>query len=348
MDPSCIGKKGAKAEAKARAKAQKLARAQAKARARAEKKARAQANRQGRPGLEAIPNIEHKCAEISQNPQMQRRMSPAAEAEAKAPPQTTAKTEARAEVTTAAQKTEIAGPVTAEAAEETSRTRRRSRQLVSETITTITRSDAAVAGETTSPAAAEGRPESKNGTILRLCAKDIMKQDILWCSSEDSVGLALEKMKQRDAGYIMIGRDRVLEGIVSKSDLAGAVSPYLRPKFAKWRQPLDDATLQIKIKWIMSRPVLTVKAETSLAAIMGNMCRSGIRCLPVTNKKGRVQGLITANDILEALLKLKSDPDTYVKVKAIPGSQSLQSDYRHNDLAATAQDKRQTQHLCHL
>ena len=52
----------------------------------------------------------------------------------------------------------------------------------------------------------------------------------------------------------MIGADGVLEGLVSKSDLAGAASPYLRPEFAKWRWPLDDATLQIKVKWIMSRP----------------------------------------------------------------------------------------------
>lgn len=57
----------------------------------------------------------------------------------------------------------------------------------------------------------------------------------------------------------LIGADGVLEGLVSKSDLAGALSSYLRSEFAKLRWPLDDATLQIKVKWIMSRPIRTIK-----------------------------------------------------------------------------------------
>jgi CBS-domain-containing membrane protein len=134
-----------------------------------------------------------------------------------------------------------------------------------------------------------------------------MQNKVTWASPDDSLQQALAKMQQTDAGYIMIGQNGVLEGIVSHSDITRAMSPYLQPIFAKWRQPLDDATLKIRIKWIMSRPVRTIKPETSLAASMEYMSQFRGRCLPVTDEQGNVQGLVTAFDIIQALLKSSSD-----------------------------------------
>jgi CBS domain-containing protein len=115
---------------------------------------------------------------------------------------------------------------------------------------------------------------------------------------------------------MMVGTEGLLEGIVSKSDITGAVSVYLRPIFTKWQQPLDDATLQIKIKWIMTRPVRTVSPETPLAVIMENMYRFGGRCLPVVDQQGKVQGIITAFAVFNALL-LNTDSDTSTAGKTL-------------------------------
>ena len=82
----------------------------------------------------------------------------------------------------------------------------------------------------------------------------------------------------------------------------------MQPIFSKWRRPLDDATLKIRIKWVMSRPVRTIKPETSLAAIVEQMSQFRGRCLAVTDEAGKVQGLVTAFDIFEALLN--SGPET--------------------------------------
>ncbi len=141
-----------------------------------------------------------------------------------------------------------------------------------------------------------------------LYAKDVMQKELVWGSPKDSVQQTLTKMQQHDIRYILIGQNGVLEGLVSKSDLTGGISPYLRPVFAKWRRPLDDATLQIRVKWIMSRPVHIVKPETPLANVMGNMCRFGVLCLPVVDQQGKVQGLVTEADIFKVLLELKSSP----------------------------------------
>lgn len=166
--------------------------------------------------------------------------------------------------------------------------------LISETIQKMSRSPAVLPGE-------------QPIVSLRTQAVDVMCTEIAWGSADDTVEQALTKMQQYDAGYMLIGKDGKIEGMVSKSDLAGAVSPYLRPAFAKWRRPLDDATLQLKIKWVMTRPVRTVTPDTTLAKVMEQMCRSGGRCLPVIDKQGQALGLITVFDIFKTLLEQDSE-----------------------------------------
>jgi CBS-domain-containing membrane protein len=125
-------------------------------------------------------------------------------------------------------------------------------------------------------------------------------------------------MQQHNSGYIMVGENETLEGIVSRSDITGATSIYLKPIFAKWHRPLDDATLRIRIKWIMSRPVRTIKPSTPLEKIMENMCRFGGRCLPVVNEQGKAVGLLTALDIFQTLLNTSEDVSTVGKTAETP------------------------------
>ncbi|GAF88301.1 unnamed protein product, partial [marine sediment metagenome] len=95
-----------------------------------------------------------------------------------------------------------------------------------------------------------------------------------------------------------------------------AVSAYLRPEFAKWRRPLDDATLQIRIKWIMSRSMHIIKPQTLLATIMREMCRHSLLSLPVVDQQGKVLGLVTEADIFEALLKQQNGANLSASSKA--------------------------------
>ena len=176
------------------------------------------------------------------------------------------------------------------------------KQPVSETIRKMARSPAVLPGEPASSATVENVALNSTGAPLAICAKDVMQKDAVWGNPDDSIQQSLKKMQQHKAGYMMVGQNGMLEGIVSRSDLIGAISPYLRPEFAKWCRPLDEATLQIKIKWIMSRPVRTIRPETSLAAIMESMCQFGRRALPVVDQQGKVQGLVTVFDIFKALL----------------------------------------------
>lgn len=201
---------------------------------------------------------------------------------------------------------------------------------ISETIRKMAQSPAILPGESSEPIISENAAdhppclpvEDKKGgrqatrrrrrnvglsQFLSMCAKDFMQNQVLWAGPDETVQQALAKMQQHDTGYIMVGADGALEGIVSRSDVTGALSPYLRPLFAKWCRPLDDATLKIKLKWIMSRPVRTIKPQTPLVTIMENVCRFGGRALPVVDEQGKVIGLVTVFDVFQMLLNTYAD-----------------------------------------
>ncbi len=149
-------------------------------------------------------------------------------------------------------------------------------------------------------------PGQQSLAALDLCAKDIMQEGVVWASPDDTIQNALATMQRCTTDYVMVGDGTTLTGIVSRSDLSASLSPYLRPAFAKWRRPLDDATLQIKLKWVMSRPVHIINPKMTLAAVIKNMCRCRVRCLPVVDPQGKVHGLVAEVNIFKALLKVKN------------------------------------------
>jgi CBS domain-containing protein len=150
------------------------------------------------------------------------------------------------------------------------------------------------------------------------CVTEIMQTDIVWALPDDSVRSVLSKMQQHNSGYVMVGSDGVPEGIVSNSNIAGAISPYLHPAFAKWRRPLDDASLDIKIKWVMSSPVRTMPADATIADAIENIRRFGGRCLPVVDAQGTVQGLVTVLDIIFKIFSVDGDSSQQCRTPQLP------------------------------
>jgi len=136
-------------------------------------------------------------------------------------------------------------------------------------------------------------------TLRSMTALDIMHDRLVWAGPDDSIQQVHAQMQQQAVDYVLVGDEATLEGIVSSSTIAGAVSPYLRPCFAKWRRPLDDATLQIRVRWVMARPVYTVRAEACIDEIVRRMRQYRVRSLPVQDVKGRVVGIVTAWDVMQ-------------------------------------------------
>ncbi len=137
---------------------------------------------------------------------------------------------------------------------------------------------------------------------IGLLASHLMQTEVHWISADDTVDQAQAKMQQTGVSYLLVGNGSKLDGIVTQSDLASAASVYLRPIFAKWRRPEDDATLQIRIKWVMSKQIYAVKVGTPLANIIHLNCKYDISCLPVIDAQGQVLGVVTTKDVFKAVL----------------------------------------------
>jgi CBS domain-containing protein len=87
--------------------------------------------------------------------------------------------------------------------------------------------------------------------------------------------------------------DGYLAGIVSERDI------LLR--MAK-KRPLRGTT----VRELMTQTVLTVRAETSLSDAAGKMLAHRLHCLPVVDQDGKLCGILTSTDLLQAFQKLQA------------------------------------------
>ena len=113
----------------------------------------------------------------------------------------------------------------------------------------------------------------------------------VWAIGPDaSVADALELMKQKDIGVVLVMDGEALVGIVSERDCARKV--LLPGKSAK-----DTAVAEV-----MTRRVLCVSANQSAEECMALMTEKHIRHLPVVGEGDRVIGVISIGDIGRAII----------------------------------------------
>jgi CBS domain-containing protein len=332
-----------KPEAEAEAAEEPKAEAEEKAKTETEAKPKTKAvEKNGKPEAKAKVEAEEKDETRprakTKDVTLEEKDKPKSEAKVEAEEKAETKTEAKPETKTAEEKdkpeaeAKVETEERAETEEKTTAPDQSREYVVSEAIQKLTQSMKVPSSEA-SPSegwAESGKPAMETpqcgspahiSVPSTVCTKDVMQKDVVWASPDESVQQALTKMQQHDCSYIIVGQDEALEGIVSKSDITGATSIYLRPIFAKWHGPSDDATLQIKLKWIMSRPVRTISPEAPLATIIENMCRFGGRGLPVVDEQGKVQGLVTVFDIFRTLLNTSEDISAVGKTAEAPALQ---------------------------
>jgi CBS domain-containing protein len=138
--------------------------------------------------------------------------------------------------------------------------------------------------------------------IEHVLVKDIMVSDVIWVEEDCPIGQVFERLESRSAAYALVGTDGHASGIISRTDVAGSISPYLKPQFARWRRPQDDATLDIKAKWAMSKPVRMVNISTPAFIAAARMLQWHVGCLPVADESGQIKGMLTRYELMKLLV----------------------------------------------
>lgn len=115
--------------------------------------------------------------------------------------------------------------------------------------------------------------------------ESIMEKNPVVVYVDEGIKEALARMVNYGAGILpVLNRENKVVGILTEHDLvkylAGVVS------------------LGLKVRDVMSSPVVTVGGNATLKEAMETMVKYGFRRLPVVNDEGVVEGIITAVDIV--------------------------------------------------
>ncbi|WP_112180733.1 MULTISPECIES: CBS domain-containing protein [Paraliobacillus] len=114
--------------------------------------------------------------------------------------------------------------------------------------------------------------------------KDIMTQDVTYCSPDDSLIKAAEMMKQHNVGAIPVCQDnKEIMGMVTDRDLV-------------LRGYALDKPGTTKIKEVMTDHLITAEQNTNVQEASSIMAEHQIRRLPIVENK-KIVGIVALGDL---------------------------------------------------
>ena len=114
--------------------------------------------------------------------------------------------------------------------------------------------------------------------------KEAMKTNLSIVKPEITVFEAAQMMKKRKIGNVLVVQEKLLIGILTESDI-------IKKVVAEGKNPQD-----IKVKNVMTTPVIVTDPYISLEEAMKTMGKCNVRRLPVIEKNNLI-GIITQKDI---------------------------------------------------
>lgn len=134
-------------------------------------------------------------------------------------------------------------------------------------------------------------------SIESLTVASIMTKDVKTATDSQTVKAVARIMNETDIGSVVIVKlteeDKPV-GIVTERDIV---------RLAGTTQVL---TMQMPVRDIMSKPVITIDATSSIKDAIQAMELNDFRRLPVVNKEKKMVGIITDKDIFRAIMKSQS------------------------------------------
>ena len=126
--------------------------------------------------------------------------------------------------------------------------------------------------------------------------KDWITREVVTIGPEASVKEAFGLLKSMGIRHLPVVKEGRLKGIVTDRDLR---RPKISDVFKSWDElyRLND---EIQVQDIMVAPAVTILEETTIQEAAKVMAQKRIGALPVTDKNGKLSGIISESDILRA------------------------------------------------
>jgi CBS domain-containing protein len=133
--------------------------------------------------------------------------------------------------------------------------------------------------------------------------KSNMSTNVETVEPTESLKDALRRIVARNIGSVLVVKENELVGIITERD----ISRYLAA---------DENALKRKVKYVMSKPLITIEATASVQDAIELMLKHGIRRLPVV-KQQKLVGIVSQMDVLRWVLRVGYEPHVPPEVKAI-------------------------------
>lgn len=122
-----------------------------------------------------------------------------------------------------------------------------------------------------------------------MLVNEIMKGPPATCTTNGSVADAAKIMHDNKCGFVpVIDPHGAVVGVVTDRDVCMLVGDKHR------------AMTHISVEEAMSRPVFSCYADENVKVALGTMSRRRVRRLPVLDKHGHLQGVLSIDDVIQA------------------------------------------------
>ena len=118
--------------------------------------------------------------------------------------------------------------------------------------------------------------------------KNVMSKPLITVDSEASCQDAIRVMAEKDIGAVVVTEKGKPVGIVTERDILKKVCPNV-------------SCMKVKVREIMSKPLITVDANTPIGEAVSIMVDRNIRRLLVT-EGGKIVGIVTQKDLMKGTL----------------------------------------------
>jgi CBS domain-containing protein len=116
-----------------------------------------------------------------------------------------------------------------------------------------------------------------------------MTDQVQCCAPETNLAAAIEIMWNNDCGALPVVEDGKLVGIITDRDICIALGTR------------NCAASDVMVRDVESGAVLTCEPENDLYAAMDIMQAAQVRRVPVVDRQGTLQGIVTLNDLIHGI-----------------------------------------------
>ena len=122
---------------------------------------------------------------------------------------------------------------------------------------------------------------------------EIITREVVYVHPSISVSEAARVMRDRHVGSVVVVEEtdsgRIPVGLLTDRDIAIAVVAH------------DHDASTMRVADVMTRDLVMARAEDSVTDALRLMRSRGVRRLPVTTSQGMLAGIVTLDDLLEAV-----------------------------------------------